>query len=165
MSALLEREGNTLNFEDVSRCQPIKKRHITCTDVSAWDRPLCSGNIWERQRENRPPVSFRMRRNEAPSRTFRLSHQLAVLVVGQDLRDVPVSRRDGLQSVRAGIRLRTRDGNVYRSRVHVNLTAKASDRTWETDMEMWKNLPLPPCGMARVKKSFSPSLENRGSSF
>lgn len=41
----------------------------------------------------------------------------------------------------------------------------ACDRTWETDMEMWKNLPLPPCGMARVKKSFRPSLENRGSSF
>lgn len=41
----------------------------------------------------------------------------------------------------------------------------ASRLTWETDMEMWKNLPLPPCGMARVKKSFRPSLENRGSSF
>lgn len=32
-------------------------------------------------------------------------------------------------------------------------------------MEMWKNLPLPPWGMARVKKSFSPSLENSGFSF
>lgn len=120
----------------------------------------------QRDREkNRPPVSFRTRRNEAPRRTFRLSHQLAVLVVGQNLRDVPVPRRDGLQRVRAGVRLQTQNGNVFQSRVHVNLMAKASDRTWEMDMEMWKNLPLPPCGMARVKKSFSPSLENRGSSF
>lgn len=33
------------------------------------------------------------------------SHQLAVLIVGQDLSDVPVSRRDGLESVCAGVGL------------------------------------------------------------
>lgn len=33
------------------------------------------------------------------------------------------------------------------------------------DMEMWKNFPRPPCGIALVKNSLRPSLENSGSSF
>lgn len=32
-------------------------------------------------------------------------------------------------------------------------------------MEMWKNFPLPPWGMALVKKNLCPSLENSGCSF
>lgn len=37
--------------------------------------------------------------------------------------------------------------------------------TCEMDMEMWKNFPRPPCGIALVKNSLRPSLENSGSSF
>ncbi len=37
--------------------------------------------------------------------------------------------------------------------------------TWEVDMDIWKNFPRPPCGMARVKKNLYPSLENSGGSF
>lgn len=32
-------------------------------------------------------------------------------------------------------------------------------------MDIWKNFPRPPCGMARVKKNLYPSLENSGGSF
>lgn len=32
-------------------------------------------------------------------------------------------------------------------------------------MEMWKNFPLPPCGIALVKKNLCPSWEKRGGSF
>lgn len=59
------------------------------------------------------------------------------------------------------------NGNIYKIKtdLHINLRNTGSFCTWEMDMEMWKNFPLPPCGMARVKKSFKPSLENRGFSF
>lgn len=71
--------------------------------------------------ETKAPARQLPHGREGPRRPFvrcRLSHQLAVLVVGQDPRDVPVPRRDGLQRVGAGVRLRTRDGkNCYPSRV------------------------------------------------
>lgn len=37
--------------------------------------------------------------------------------------------------------------------------------TRKVDMEMWKNFPLPPWGMALVKKNLCPSLEKSGGSF
>ena len=39
------------------------------------------------------------------------SHQLVVLIVGQNLGDVPVSRRDGLQRVRACVGLQGQTGS------------------------------------------------------
>lgn len=35
----------------------------------------------------------------------------------------------------------------------------------EVDIEMWKNFPLPPWGIARVKKNLCPSWEKSGTSF
>lgn len=77
------------------------EKGITCTNVSALDRPLCSGNIYT----EKLLMSYVKEREKISHLSCVVSHQLAVLIIGQDLRDVPVSGCDGLQRVRAGVRL------------------------------------------------------------
>lgn len=62
------------------------EKDSTCTNVSALDRPLCSGNIYTEK------TAHELRqREEGENLSCVVSHQLAVLVIGQDLRHVPVS--------------------------------------------------------------------------
>jgi len=87
------------------------------------------------------------------------------MIVGQNPGDVPVSRSQGLQDVCAGVRLEDRRGLWTHWTVSRTTTATAPLLTIEVDMEMWKNFPRPPWGIALVKKNLCPSWEKSGASF
>lgn len=98
VSALRGHRRKSFRFDEPENDE---MKDVTCTGVSASARPPCSGNIYGEK-----PAGQLRYGEEGRRSPFVPSHQLAVLVVGQDPRDVPVPRRDGLQRVRARVRLR-----------------------------------------------------------
>lgn len=71
---------------------------VTCTGGAVWGRPRCSGSIWETW-ERRDSAVGRSEKAEM------VSHEVLVMVVGQDFGDIPVSGGQGLKYVGARVGL------------------------------------------------------------
>lgn len=94
-----------------------------------------------------------------------VSHEVPFMIVGQDAGDVPISRGQRLKYVCAGVRLEE-NLNVKHQTFNANIIRIILQLlTREVDIDMWKNFPLPPWGIALVKKNLCPSWEKSGASF
>lgn len=132
---------------------------VTCTGASFWGRPLCSGSIWKTSEHRESAAqSFEMQYKSWKCLTWGSFHDCR-----PGFRWHPSLPRSGTEgcpcSCWAGIKPKIKtEGRRQRWLLLQVFTKKV-------DMEMWKNFPLPPWGMALVKKNLCPSLEKSGGSF